>query len=602
MQKYAFRFLLMMILLVAAVGFGTRPAQAVDIDDLTANAAYMPADVAMFATIRADGEYTDLLADVLGLLNENTGGMLFPFGVDVIPPFHELVADVLADILLIRERGGADAWIGDSVSIGILPFFGMDDDPPVLVAISIADRAALDDVLAIRTEASDDSDFVRFATTQYDGLISDDVLLLQLNGIDELTAPPSDALADDAVFQSAREQLPADGYNIFFYSDIFNLIDQISVNDPELEAIRATMDEGEAIALAVGATIIDGRTLTLDLSMVPLFPDLFMALPNYFEQTPVDPDFAAYLPDYTQLLIHASDLASGFDAFFAGLDAGVVSLLRQTRVLSPLDDPFEDFNPFAINFGGLSKTAVNALFAGFTGLNLERDVVSWMTGDYTLAASLIPVDSALTFSFDIAMLAEVGDADAAEAVIAGLRRADRLYGWGGATDEADTLSYPNLIASLLSPALGFPRDAINTDDLNLMIATNGERFAVGSAPSVRFALAPDGDSLMDNATFQYASSLFLPDATSVWYVNGGALAEAAGLLAVVADQPSDVEELQFVLAQIESMTISTSAGADGAAIARLTLTLPEQVTIPAPGAAAEQESAFDFSSALGLNN
>ncbi|TVR24508.1 MAG: DUF3352 domain-containing protein [Anaerolineaceae bacterium] len=600
MQKHPLRFLLMTILLVVVAGLGTRPAQATDVDDLTANAVYMPVDVGAFLSIRADAEYSDMLGDVLALLNQNTGGMLLPPDLEV-PRIRDFAADLLTDIFLVRAGDGD--WIGDTISLGVLPS-AMPDDPTVLVAISIADRAALEDALIIRTTESDDADFVRFDTPEYDGLISDDVLLLQLNGVADLTAPPANALADNAAFQQARDALPVDSYNIFAYADIFNLIDLAAVNDPELEAIRATMDEGEAIAVAVGATIIDGRTLTLDLVTVPLFPELFMALPNYVEQTPVDPDFAQYLPAYTQLLIHDSDLATDFDAFFAGLDAGFVSLLRQTRVLSD-EDPFADFNPFAINFGGLSKTAVNALFAGLTGLNLERDVVSWMTGDYTLAASLIPVDSALTFSFDIALLAEVGDEAAAQAVIDGLVRADRMYGWGGVTDEAGSLSYPDLIASLLSPALGFPRDVINTDELSLMAATDGERFAFGSAPSVRFALNPDGDSLMDNPTYQYATSLFLPDAFSVWYVNGGALADAAGLLAVVADRPSDVEELQFVLAQIESMTISASAGTDGVNITRLTLTLPEEVTLPTPapaGSPAEQESAFDLSSALGLSN
>jgi hypothetical protein len=81
--------------------------------------------------------------------------------------------------------------------------------------------------------------------------------------------------------------------------------------------------------------------------------------------------------------------------------------------------------------------------------------------------------------------------------------------------------------------------------------SNPDVMALGTAPSVQFALAPDTETLATTEAYQHAvESVFLPGAQALAFVNVGALAG-------IEDLPADFTRL------VESLSASAFADAEG---------------------------------------
>ena len=229
------------------------------------------------------------------------------------------------------------------------------------------------------------------------------------------------------------------------------------------------------------------------------------------------------------------------------------------------------------------------VFAGFTGLNLEDDIIDWMTADYAIGARVLPVNGPLTVSLDAALVTTATDERAAD-VVTHLTEAAESFDLSYETESigaGEALVMPYIMPFLLQSALDLPPEVVDNDALDLMVAADDEVFAMGSRPGVNFALTGDGDSLRDNPVFAYAETVFLDDATTVLYISPTDIAAALPALAEAFApfaSPNEVEGVQALLAQVESLTISASTPDDASAILRLTLTLPQDVpyTFPEP--------------------
>ncbi len=586
---------LLNLYIIGALAFGllglmNQPASAIPTDDLTDTARYFPAETLAYVSIRTDEGYTQALQDFLALIDANSQGAIIPPNMEVTP-FGVLLADVGGPLIDTDEI----TWLGDTLAFGVL-----DGNGSTLTAVEITDKDAL------LADVSDD-EFLEIIITEEDGytviesrfgdyaVVTDDVVFFGLDNLAVMTSALAQdpSLLDNANFTAARSALPEDEYNIFAYVDAgaimtLALAMQDSGGAVTLPASVTSQDLG---VLALGATVFDGRTLSLDVASIA-------GGASDVVQTPVDLDFAAYLPGYTQLLIHDANLAQDFAGFIASLDAiapllqdfATIGSMEMNGVPMPMEPELPEVDLSTINIGGLLKNTLIPVFAGFTGLNLEQDIINYVTEDYTLAMSLIGVPSDLLFSFDVAMVATVTDTDAATNVINGLIRADGLYRLGGLTED-NSLSYPDLFPAILSEIVGFPPSSIASPELTFRIGANEDVFAIGTAPSVDFALNPSDDSLANNPVYQYAQSFFLADAASVWYVNAVSLAESIDAVAPLIGPDADI--LQFMIAQLESATISQNTGADGAVVSRLTLTLPESVPYDFPmPPMTEESSAF----------
>lgn len=599
------RVLLLFLLLLALTSLAG-PVSATPVDDLTQLADYFPDDTAIFAAMRTDDAFITELDNLLAAL------------IAVLPP-DTLPDTSLRGLLNLTAFGmfggnfdtAVRPWLGNSAAIGLFDIeallmmgsgvaFSMDElmepasqEIPLVAAVEITDRAGAEQALGsmgMDFVVIDFDDFTLLALPDGSAvLVADDVLLL--GTLDTVVAFYEDvdvALSENEDFQDALDALPASSYNAVVYVDALGLVEGFApeVLDFTLPGFPA-LDELLG-SVALGLTILDGRTLALDLALVGPDMDTLRGIPGYVDATPVDLNFAGNIPAGAQLVIHDNGLGPEFNAVLDMVSA-IGPILSEFDAMGMLEDmggmgdlPV-DIDLSSINLGGVSRTALTVIFAGFTGLNLQNDVLSWMTGDYATFARLLPLDSEMGFTVDAGVVIAATDPEAAAAVVSGIQYAagqydldNRIEAIGGG--EALVLTAP--IRAFFPE--DFPRDVLqSTPALDLLIGANDSVFAVGSRPAVSFALDGSGGSLLDDPVFQYAQTLFLEDTALVWYIGLPSLLEALPALAPVTSL-YNLYDFVAVARAIESATITARVNDSGATVARLTLTLEDEPVSLAP--------------------
>jgi hypothetical protein len=613
--------LLLVLVMMLALAAGVIRAAPVTASTATlqALAQYYPADTPLYASIRADDDVITELDALLARLAANLG--------EPLPPGFS-VADLLDEWTFTAfgrsfERSFGP-WLGDSAAVGLLSFAPLFEEqntasflrparrspPPLVIAFSVVDRDAAETFAAALMEAAGLEPVETGEYTLYDPgddlalLIADDAALIGPEA--ELLRAAFEGrdgrLSDAALFNETVSGLPLETYSALAYFNVEamnrELLEMMQAETPRLALsplLRQQFEIGGGIAL--GLTVIAERSLTIDMAVVLTEEALRFAreMPGYLEPQPVDLEFLWHVPADAQFVIHYGDFGGQMLTLLAQLDLLGPLLGQQFQAM--LDDPrqratmdpemvefFEVFDLSGVNLGGALKVLASQMFAGFTGLHLEDEVLSWMTGDYALYARLIAADD-LPFSVDAAFLTETTDAAAAANVIDKLELAADLYGvpitrQGINAGEALALTMPLRPFHPPTPP-GSQETLTITPALDFLIGHDAEVFVIGTRPGAEAAFAPAaGGTLLDDATFRQArETLFLPEPASVFFINGPALWEALPLLGAV--MPAwELRELLMVAAQVESATITATALQDRTMQARLTLTIPEQaVTI-----------------------
>lgn len=618
------KFLLAALVFVLALTSLTGAALAVETDELTALARYYPADTPIFAAIRTDDAYIDELDGVLSLLNRNFDGELLPPGFGLIDLLDQFAFDATG-----RSFERAFGWLGNTAALGITDLESLMTEPvpSLVIAFEVADFEAAREFWTMAldqpVEITEADDYITFESWDTGLVLTEDVALLAPSLALAMAAHKTgdDNLSGGEMFNATYDLLPRDSYNITLYIDnesllAFNemLTMMALAESPEpmpfdLSTLNMSMaGQNAARAMAVAFTIVDGRNLVVDLAVL-VDEAIQQAMPGYVEPVPVDLDFAAYLPAYSQLVALGSGFGPQVMSIFAALDAigpmlqDVIDLMLPALMMEMQAGPgmgmgpgmagqpdaaevlemLEALDVSVFNLGGLLYNALETVFAGFTGLNLEADVLSWMTGDYGMFISLIPVETALEFTFDVGFVTEATDPAAAAAVVAQLIEAANAYRLGSSVEtlgagEALVLTAPVRLL-LLALDLGLPNELIaGTPELDLLVGADDEVFVFSSRPGAAFALERASASLLDDPAYAYAQdTLFLADTTAVLYIGTPNLVQ--NLPVNVIGDPFAVVQMQLMLSQIESATI-TGSMTDGGAVSRLTLTLPEMVILP----------------------
>jgi len=612
MRKVTMALLLALLALTSLTG----AALAVDTDDLTALARYYPAETPIFAAIRTDDGYIEELDSVLSLLNQNMDGELLPPGFGVIDLLDQFAFDATG-----RSFERAFDWMGDTAALGITNFEELMTAPvpPLVIAFDVADFEAAREFWTMALDQPElsileEEDYIGFESWDAGLVLTEDVALLSPTLEPALAAYKltGDDLTDSELFNATFDLLPRDSYNIALYIDnesvlAFNEMILAEGMAASPEAMPFDMSafnlagQNPAQAIAIAFTIVEGRSLVADMGVL-VDEDIQQAAPGYVEQFPVDLDFAGYLPAYSQLVMLDNGFGPQVMSIFAALDAIGPMIQELIDMMLPVIememqsgpglgqpdaeaalDMFEMLDISGFNLGGFAYNQLEALFAGFTGLNLEADVLSWMTGDYGLFVSLIPVETALEFTLDVGFVTEATDADAAAAVVDQLAEAASAYRLDNRMEtigegEALVLTAP---VRLPLQALDLPAELLaQTPELDLLVGSDDEVFVFSSRPGAAFALEQASASLLDDPAYVYAQdTLFLDDTVGVLYIGTQGLVQ--GLPANLIDDPFMLAQLQMALSQVESATI-TSSMVDGGSLARLTLTLPEMVNLPDP--------------------
>ncbi len=482
-------------------------------------AQYMPASTTLFGAVRIDDEHLQILDTLIERVVRR-----FP---NVNVPERPL-RSALEQTLRI---GGFDwaqdirPWLGKHAAIGIGSLESMilgsrmgGSSPEFVIAVEITDRAKaeafVDRVLAIAREPQFEKRtqgaFTLYVGNQFvsgDLLLGDSVLLIATKGSLNAALGRGDKLSDSKTFGATLNKLPAPSYNVLAYFDLSSIMSMLR---SELGRFGGNMPPIQLALLsavgpiAIGGTILEDRTFSLD-TVQYLYPEgLASAGYTYPYSKPVNPAFVNYFPAGTSALIHQSD--------FKGLVDMVISLSRLSEAAqdSAFDARWER-----------SKEEFKTL----TGLDLEADVLSWMTGDYGFFLSynpdapnpLISMSLNEPFSLDAfggGLVIEATDPTKAKNV------AEKL---GAAIIANSEGKVPNLevrqeaVAGVPSTVLSVKDERLSSP-FEIVIGANDKVFVIATraAAEAIFSGAPGLDT---TDAYKDATGFFLNAPTQVWYLS-----------------------------------------------------------------------------------
>lgn len=586
MRKLLFVFTLMAILLL-----GVWPTLATPIDELNDLARYLPADTPIFISSRIDEAYFETLDGLIARV-----AAVAPPGS--IPPVSigQWLDQALAEEMPgVTFSGDVRPWMGDTLVVGVLEIptdssapgrmlREMDsDDAPMIFGVAITDRAAATSFI---TEAmtsndtefvqTDEADYTTIADPDGDGIIviRDDVILVS-NQPETIASGgvPDGSLQGNADFTDSFSRLPASDYNLGIYIDLGAFIQQAIEQDEEAAEMMSSMGPlfNALGPTAIGGTILEDVSLTLDIAQI-IDPAIYeeLGVPAALELSPVDPAFAAHVPGGAPLAILGTGISTQFESAMAGFNLQAEMLGSEGE---EVDEMFQQ---------GL------ATFTQFTGLDLQEDVISWMTGNYALFVMLNPelnTTSAFgvfqTFPVDFGIAIEATDpvkaAETVEGLTAGIEKALALIPSSEDEEVEIEITTETIVGTSTTVITATAPDA--PWPIELLLGANGEVFALGTRNAVTAIFARDG-GLPANTAYARAQDFVLENNISLAYLGPEGLLPLADLITAFDNSESDQAEataqsMRDGLGLISSATISQSLDSDGTARSRLVLTLSE---------------------------
>lgn len=573
------KLLILVVLLMAAVS--VMPAAATPVDELTELAAYFPEDTPIFFTLRTDTAYIETVDDLLARI------------VDAVPGMPPVSLTQELDRMAEEASDGSFAevfgpWLGDKASFGLIDLAATADDDrendigAFLLVVEITDRdAAVEYLLSVTDddyEMVEDGDFTVFqpvvdpSDDDDDPMppiaVGDDVIFV--GGIETAMAGmPDPALSGSDAFVTALDSLPGDDYNILGIINSEALAEFAASEIPADSPDAATLASLQSLdQIALGFTLLDNRSLTIDFA-VGVNTGVLSEVTGVteFAMTPIDMSFADHIPAGTPIVIIGNNLRATYENALTSLSSLAAMEGEEGQ------DEFDK---------GLQQ--VTFMLRGLTGLDLEEDVLRWMTGEYALYLGLSPavaeadnlfaaLADGLPVNFGLLIDASA-DPDAAADVVAGIIQAvDFAAAQADETTEIDitdeTIGGTEAsVITITGQTMPFP--------IELLVASNDEVFVFGTRSSVRAALAPDG-GLSSEASFEEALRYALPDSTAFAYLAGEGLQPLANIAAMAGGSEGEMqaEMLRSVFGLISSASISSTVSDDGLQVQRWVLTLSE---------------------------
>jgi hypothetical protein len=584
------------LLALVVLGVAAAPTLAVPPAELAGLARYFPESTVMFAAIRTDDGYIDALNSVFGRVAALAG--------QSAPPD---LREGLEQIFQAFDGGlsGVRAWIGDTAAVGLTSadmsaFMG--SDVPVMGAISITDQAkadaAIQKVFNLAGDGSmyeriEDGDRIIYQQKPEISSVNTAYTLLPDAMIITPRLPfvmPDGALASDPDFADTLALLPEPDYNIIAYFDIKALVDfsmalnaQMGMQQPIVpQAFEGFMD---ALSAQVwGLTIRDDRTLVMDFAQpvnMAAFETSGMAFIT--DMPPVDPAFAAYIPADTPLVTQGTAFGSSFRLGLENLK--LLGTLIQEQLRQMPESAFRSESERAlrdVNWGQALSAFINLGFAGVTGLNLEKDVLPWMDGDYALYLRplALPAELGTDATLDFAFVIQATDAQGPARLVSALSSAFDQY---GISYTAEAVGEGQALALTAPIRLFFP-EAVRarmgrTPEVDFLIGQNDDRFAIGSRKAVTFSLNPKGDNLADSAAYQEAWGYALEGSQTFAYLNTAAFVPFVDEIISRQDASTfrvrDLQDLKTLLNLFSSSSLSAVARDNSASVGRAVLTLAE---------------------------
>ena len=594
---------LIVLLVLVTIGFSVFPVSATSVDELTALARFFPVDTPIFAAVRTD----DALIDELDSLAANVAAKL---GTELPISLRDSL-DVFAasSAIIASEAAGTDAettealpnfdtifrsWLGDTAAVGILSLDILSGaSTPIVAAFSVTDRANaevfVDQSLATNSfqtfEKSTDevSGSTLWQSTDFgtsDWVLFDDVLLITTDVPAPLGLTPiaDTNLSTNEIFTETVGLLPAESYAALAYVDLGGIIQPFAALAPLLLPPDTPDIDVDGLinaigAQAVGLTILEERAFVLDTVVQAGDSSALEALGLSTAGTagqPVDPALAGFVPGDSIFAIQGTNFGPSITALLDAF-AGLGKMLDEQDISLAAIDPNLDPR-LSLILGGLNLddpiVFLRQAFRGMVGLDLDADVLAWMSGNFATYLRA-PQTATGKYTLDAGLVVEVTDTEAATQLMAAiplfLEQINRSF-----------IQQENAII-LPAPEFDLPEELPFELPGNL-IGMNEAIFTVATQAGGEFSLKPTDNSLANTPAWQGGQSFFLPDTSSVFFVNLPAIRDlAAGFVAVNPDAPFDTlsEEKQLVriLDLFESISFTAATDENNNAVSRFVVSL-----------------------------
>jgi hypothetical protein len=587
------KLVVMVVLLALALPVFAAPAES-PMESFLNLARYFPDDSVGFVAFRTDEGIVDQLDAAIQHI-----GTFFP---DMLPPNFSLRM-VYEEPLAGGDRSfnfGEDVrpWLGDAVAVGVTASVdqlmeGVSGVPVAFVA-EIKDKDAAvqfaTDLLTsngsmnqyIISQRPDFTIFAPNASSFASGVIAvgDSVMLFAEREEFLPLAALENPLAEGETYLGTVNLLPNEGYDALIYIDTpgINRVTMAQMGQfagTENPAMQAFLELSNAAYATlspqvIGLSFMGERSFVMDAAQLQGDTSQLEALGfnTTFTSAPVDLEFAANVPDNATFVMLGSGLGlaaqNGLNNLRALADYldenGVIRAFFEQEWFMSTEEADRASRFFNLNnlitFGQLS-------FAGMTGLNLERDIFTWMDGDFAVFVRVAPSEL-VGLTLDGALVVEASsNPDAAVNVVTKLGEAFDQYNIPY-TRENDVVALESPLATF---ATGRQReDLLRSRELDLLIGVSGDVFSMGTRRAVEYALTPAEGSLSASSAWQAATSLFLPDAQAVAYLN------LPSLIPVLAPRMRWSEEQVAAASLLESASLTATMGEAGMT-ARLAFTL-----------------------------
>ena len=487
---------------------------------------YFPEDTIFYGAIQIDSEQIALWDELLVGVNTQTSML------DTITP-NEQVNFTSYSTLVLQQLVSPDMsfdedirpWLGNRLAAGGF-FTGLDiPDSDAIVVLEITDKQmALDFItkvfdspnLAVKYEQGQTKDFTILHPTlettpsQFTVLINNDALIFAQNqtAIDFIVNRNTPSLNDSPVFWETIQQLPAETYQAFGYmnmSAILNGVERASLNTPHNQPDEVTNELLTIDAQQIlGFSILNAQTFVVDYATnirdMSALSDLGYNLQG---TSAIDKNFLAHIPEDAALVIQGTDIATIYQLL---TDMGQATSVTLGGMLSA-----NNLNQMELVFGGL------------TGIDLQNDLLSWLTGEYALFLSydaLPPGTPSLLLSeyfpnqkFDLniqaGLLVEVTDLAKAQNFVEKLATSSSLL--AGIETHRETLLGTNALI------LSVPHEQLN-DPIEIIITANDTLFIVATREATIEILNGQGD-FNQTSTFVNSEINFLDNDTFLIFAN-----------------------------------------------------------------------------------
>ncbi|NUM81128.1 hypothetical protein HUU42_10005, partial [bacterium] len=333
--------------------------------------------------------------------------------------------------------------------------------------------------------------------------------------------------------------------------------------------------------MAMGLTLLDGRSLTMDYAVGSFNiseMEAAMGLDPMTIPAPVSLDFAQYIPADAPIVIHSTGAGESTKRSLQVMAYMVDAFKEMAFMFSDMGSGsgMDDIPQFVRDITGNDVRAfINLSFAGMTGLNLEKDVLDHINGNSAFYLRFLLSD-VLGYTLDGAIIIENAEPDAMQKIFDGLVGALEQYD-ANFELEGEAVSLPGVIRGFF-PA-GMPEEMMAAPELDFMFGLDDNLFAFGTRQAVEFSLDASGDSLADDPAYSEAAQYFLDDTVMVWYLGFAPIAEALNVVAasdtVDSFTANDLEMVSTALSIFSSASITASLDENYSGVARFVLTLAE---------------------------